>query len=47
VTVQRLAAYVRAAAAHLEALPIAGFGDGKVSFPDPTAMSLPICEAQA
>ena len=31
----RLAAYVRAAAARLEALPIAGFGDGKVSFPDP------------
>jgi cytochrome b pre-mRNA-processing protein 3 len=42
---ERLAAYVRAAAAHLEALPIAGFADGRVSFPDP--ISLPVCEAQA
>jgi cytochrome b pre-mRNA-processing protein 3 len=44
---QPLAAYVRAAAARLEALPIAGLRDGKVSFPDPGAMSPPVCEAQA
>jgi cytochrome b pre-mRNA-processing protein 3 len=44
---ERLAAYVRAAAAHLEALPIAGFADGRVSFPDPSGSSLPVCEAQA
>jgi cytochrome b pre-mRNA-processing protein 3 len=43
---QRLAAYVRAAAARLEALPIAGFRNGKVSFPDPVT-SAPVCEAQA
>ena len=44
---QRLAAYVRAAAARLDALPIADFGDGKLSFPDPTTISAPACEAQA
>jgi cytochrome b pre-mRNA-processing protein 3 len=43
---RQLATYVRAAAACLEALPIAGLRDGKVSFPDPTTMS-PVCEAQA
>lgn len=46
-TAQRLAAYARAAAARLEALPIACFGDGKVSFPDPTGISAPVREAQA
>jgi cytochrome b pre-mRNA-processing protein 3 len=44
---ERLAAYVRAAAAHLDALPIAAFVAGKVNFPDPAAMSSPVCEAQA
>jgi cytochrome b pre-mRNA-processing protein 3 len=45
VAAERLAAYVRAAAARLEALPIAGLRE--VSFPDPAAMSPPVCEAQA
>jgi cytochrome b pre-mRNA-processing protein 3 len=44
---QRLGAYARAAADRLEALPIAGLRNGKVSFPDPATMSAPICEAQA
>ena len=44
---QRLAAYVRAAAARLAALPIADFGDGRLSFPDPTTIPAPVCEAQA
>jgi len=43
----RLAAYVRAAAARLDTVPIAGFGDGRVSFPDPSGISPPVCEAQA
>jgi hypothetical protein len=38
---------VRAAAARLEALPIAGLRGGMVSFPDPATMSPPVCEAQA
>jgi cytochrome b pre-mRNA-processing protein 3 len=42
-----LAAYVRAATDRLEALPIAGLRDGKVSFPDPVPLSPPVCEAQA
>jgi hypothetical protein len=45
VAAERLAAYVRAAAARLEALPIAGLRE--VSFPDPATMSPPVCEAQA
>jgi cytochrome b pre-mRNA-processing protein 3 len=44
---EQLAAYVRAAAARLDALPIARLRDGEVSFPDPAMMSPPICEAQA
>jgi len=42
---QRLADYVRAAAAGLEALPIAGLRDGQLSFPDPATISAPACEA--
>jgi cytochrome b pre-mRNA-processing protein 3 len=44
---ERLATYVRAAAACLEALPLASFGDGRVSFPDPSGISPPVCEAEA
>jgi cytochrome b pre-mRNA-processing protein 3 len=44
---ERLAAYVRAAAAGLEALPIGRLRNGKVSFPDPAAICPPECEAQA
>ena len=44
---QRLAAYVRAAAARLEALPVAHLRDGQVSFPDPTTISETVCEASA
>jgi cytochrome b pre-mRNA-processing protein 3 len=44
---QLLAAYVRTAAGRLDALPIAGFGDGRVSFPDPSTTSAPVCEADA
>jgi cytochrome b pre-mRNA-processing protein 3 len=46
-TARRLAAYVRAAAAHLAALPIADFRNGKVSFPDPAAIAAPACEVRA
>ncbi len=44
---QRLAAYVRDAAAHLDALPIARFGEGAVRFPDPATSPAPVCEADA
>jgi len=44
---ERLAAYVRVAAARLDALPVADFADRKVSFPDPATMAPSVCEAQA
>jgi cytochrome b pre-mRNA-processing protein 3 len=46
-TSQRLAAYVRAAAAGLAALPIADLGAGRLSFPDPVAIAAPACEVRA
>ncbi len=44
---ERLAAYVRAAAARLEALSFASLRAGETSFPDPDTISPPICEAHA
>jgi cytochrome b pre-mRNA-processing protein 3 len=40
-----LATYVRGTVQHLDAAPIAAFGDGKLTFPDPAPM--PVHEAQA
>jgi cytochrome b pre-mRNA-processing protein 3 len=46
-TADRLAAYVRAAAHRLDAMPIADFGHGELGLPDPASIPAPACEAQA
>ena len=43
----RLAAYVRAAALELDAIPIAHLRDGQASFPDPEGLAANIEEAEA